>query len=761
MKRFFSPTEVLLDNQASKSIFKNSNLLSNIRHEDPFFIGGIDGTSKGLKVSESGDFGGLGRVGLSRSAAANVLSKTQMLDGGKRVSYDQDEDVYRLTGGLSTYTFGRKILNNGRKSGHYACEMTDSAFIATVTNNMRRFTKQEVSRARNVRELMTRLAFSSSAAIISMINHGIMNSDVTAEDVHNADAIWGTGIEALKGKTNKKASIAATSVLAPRVTQVQQILTVDIFFVKKIPFLMGLFIPLNLAMCAHLKNRTGSVVAASIRTFLSTASSRGFDCVQLRSDGEGAVESMRSELNSCGITLDIAGPGQHVPAVERMIQSVKKRVRCYENSLPYVMTRLLLIMCVLFCVSRVNMQPSSTATDHVSPLEQFSGRKLDAKLDLRVGFGDYVHATVPVTDNTLSPRTQGCIAMLPTGTLTGSVKMWCLRHDSTVTRDQFVILPMPDMVASYITAIASSQGYQRGLDPDLGPLQDDDRDVNDELDALQLPQMMPIDGRAAGVHLADNDVVADAGVVDVVDAVAVENALVPRGAEVAELEHAIDDSPDEQHPIDDEQSIAESKGDFTSETTESTLQPPAARKRRGGLDSLQSLQGPSALLLNQLHRRSSWHDKDFAFTMSVRAALRERGEEAQSVITAELKQMCEKRVWHGVHTSTLTAKERMSIIRSSMFLKDKYLASGSFDRFKARLVAGGNMQDKSLYENLSSPTAATTSVLTVAAIAAAEGRKVVVIDIGGAFLNADMTPTGVVVHMRLDRIMSSMLIKIE
>jgi hypothetical protein len=38
-----------------------------------------------------------------------------------------------------------------------------------------------------------------------------------------------------------------------------------------------------------------------------------------------------------------------------------------------------------------------------------------------------------------------------------------------------------------------------------------------------------------------------------------------------------------------------------------------------------------------------------------------------------------------------------------MFLKDKYLASGAFDRFKARLVAGGDMQDKSLYEELSSP----------------------------------------------------------
>ena len=62
------------------------------------------------------------------------------------------------------------------------------------------------------------------------------------------------------------------------------------------------------------------------------------------------------------------------------------------------------------------------------------------------------------------------------------------------------------------------------------------------------------------------------------------------------------------------------------------------------------------MVLRQLCRRSNWHDIDFAFTMSVRAALRERGEEAKSVITAELQQMCDKRVWHGVHASQLTSK---------------------------------------------------------------------------------------------------------
>ena len=105
---------------ASRSIFSNGDLLSDIQSEDPFSIGGIYGTSRGLKVSKNGDFGGLSCVGLSKPAAVSVLSKTQMLDSGKEVSFDQTNDVYHLTTGMSTYTFGRIILDNGRKSGHYA-----------------------------------------------------------------------------------------------------------------------------------------------------------------------------------------------------------------------------------------------------------------------------------------------------------------------------------------------------------------------------------------------------------------------------------------------------------------------------------------------------------------------------------------------------------------------------------------------------------------------------------------------------------------
>ncbi len=86
--------------------------------------------------------------------------------------------------------------------------------------------------------------------------------------------------------------------------------------------------------------------------------------------------------------------------------------------------------------------------------------------------------------------------------------------------------------------------------------------------------------------------------------------------------------------------------------------------------------------------------KDFAFKISVNAAVRECGDEARPVIFAELKQMMEKHVWHGVVVSDLTRNERDKVIRCFVFLKEKFTASGEYDKLKAKLVADGDQQDK-------------------------------------------------------------------
>jgi hypothetical protein len=94
-----------------------------------------------------------------------------------------------------------------------------------------------------------------------------------------------------------------------------------------------------------------------------------------------------------------------------------------------------------------------------------------------------------------------------------------------------------------------------------------------------------------------------------------------------------------------------------------------------------------------------------------------------------------------------------------MFLKEKYLSTGEFEKLKARIVAGGDQQDKSLYEDIGSPTVATAAVFMTAAIAAREKRHVATIDIGGAYLNADMGHHNV--YMMLDPFISAILKRIN
>ena len=168
----------------------------------------------------------------------------------------------------------------------------------------------------------------------------------------------------------------------------------------------------------------------------------------------------------------------------------------------------------------------------------------------------------------------------------------------------------------------------------------------------------------------------------------------------------------------------------------------------------------SAEIRRQLLLVSDWRDTVYALKVSVRRAMKDKPVEAREAIIAELKQMLRLKVWHPVHYSNLSVAARKAILRTSMFLKEKFTADGLFEKLKARLVAGGDQQDKELYENLSSPTAATSSVMVVAAIAAAERRQVMTIDVGGALLNVVITTTGINVHVRLDSVMTKMLVEI-
>jgi hypothetical protein len=79
--------------------------------------------------------------------------------------------------------------------------------------------------------------------------------------------------------------------------------------------------------------------------------------------------------------------------------------------------------------------------------------------------------------------------------------------------------------------------------------------------------------------------------------------------------------------------------------------------------------------------------EEFALNVSVKEALRTRGADAEKVIMQELGQMMDRKVWTAVKLVDLSTRQKMDIIRSSMFLKMKVNPDEKPDKLKARLVA--------------------------------------------------------------------------
>jgi Reverse transcriptase (RNA-dependent DNA polymerase) len=89
------------------------------------------------------------------------------------------------------------------------------------------------------------------------------------------------------------------------------------------------------------------------------------------------------------------------------------------------------------------------------------------------------------------------------------------------------------------------------------------------------------------------------------------------------------------------------------------------------------------------------------------------------------------------------------ILPSKFVLKVKRQADGTIDRFKARLVAMGNLQESDIeYDITFAPVVDFTVVRMMTAIAAKKGYKVHQMDVKTAFLNGDLD---VDVYLRLPK----------
>ena len=137
--------------------------------------------------------------------------------------------------------------------------------------------------------------------------------------------------------------------------------------------------------------------------------------------------------------------------------------------------------------------------------------------------------------------------------------------------------------------------------------------------------------------------------------------------------------------------------------------------------------------------------------MPIRRGLKLFGSGGINAVKAELQQLHDLKV---METKPLTTTQKREALGYLMFLKRKHNG-----KIKARGCADGRPQRAYIpQEDARAPTISTEAVLMTAVIDAMENRMVAVVDIPGAFMQADMDPG---VYMRIDGAMADLLMEID
>ena len=201
---------VLADTGAGTSIFCDHELISNIRKKHEVYrVRGIGGSV--INVCLEGDTV-FGTVGYHKQAGMNILSIGEILDNCVYIEIRKSDKALLLQMVVDgpVYIFNRidnQFICNLSQDLMYIDSSADIdnvySFIgvATVEERKKLFSRAEVKRAEEARELQRKMAFPSPGQLIKQLQIGKIDSNVTVNDVINGVYIFGKSLGECKGKT--------------------------------------------------------------------------------------------------------------------------------------------------------------------------------------------------------------------------------------------------------------------------------------------------------------------------------------------------------------------------------------------------------------------------------------------------------------------------------------------------------------------------------------------------------------------------------
>ena len=745
----FNRSYVVWDCASGAHLCKNTSLASKIRKCEPSKVRGIvEGSESSFEESCEFLHPAMGRVALARNATANIMSQSCALDAGCRVRYDEDKDTFNVThpNHELNFQFGRVAGIEG-KSKHYVMDpltfkppvsnqetiMAVNVSVDSIAQRSMKYTKAQNSEADAAMEFLKVIGYPTETNAIKLVER-MLNPPTTRGAIHRAFEIYGNSLEKIRGVTTKTTTSKAEphDELEVKVAK-EQVAEVDLMFVREQIFLICLLSPLEFSFVVPIKSKSIPDISNALQGIISAVASRGFRITTLRVDNEPAIASgdIHSMLSKHEIVVDTVASGDHAHKVERRIRFVKEKWRVLVNTLPYCPNAEILNWGVVAANRLSNMQTSSTSTSPESPREKFLGRMTDYKRDCAgIPFGAYVQCTVPNSDNSDQSRVEAGIALLPKDNQTGTFYVLKLKTNRVISRSHLVKMPINDQLAQYMNVQARRDGFDPERIYEGGIDHEEARESKDKVNF----QPFQYESRNNAYHGPQFSISEP------------NTSRFDASIEINTKPIEEDETPHKENDV--------------HNTPASASVSPVKARRSARLAEVQEYPYWKPDGSEGYENEESYtFAASVAGNMTCKDAIDKHGDPASDSITAEMLQLVHKQAIQPVCWNSLSDEDKKRIIPSKMFLKAKHKPDGSFERLKARIVARGDRQNKNLYdEDLSAGTVSSMSVMTIAAIASHEERKVAVVDITGAFLHARMDEENPV-YVRIEPILAAILVK--